>query len=155
MGNRSRRRAAGARGRGERAGWWDGGTGYFSVGVVVLLSASLIGLCSGWTLAAHGSGTPLPLDGTRRLVVRGPYRHIRNPMVTTAVAQMAGVSLMLGSRIILLYALAAGLIWQWLLRPREERYLATSFGAAYEDYRRQVRCWIPRLRPCRPAMVSG
>jgi protein-S-isoprenylcysteine O-methyltransferase Ste14 len=45
---------------------------------------------------------------------------------------------------------AAGvLVWQFVLRPVEERDLAARFGAAYEAYRRAVRCWWPRLTPFR------
>jgi protein-S-isoprenylcysteine O-methyltransferase Ste14 len=30
-----------------------------------------------------------------------------------------------------------------VVRPVEERDMERRFGAAYEDYRRRVACWIP------------
>ncbi len=49
------------------------------------------------------------------------------------------------------YALLGGAAWQWILRPLEEADLARNFGAQYEQYRREVRCWFPRLRAYRAA----
>lgn len=36
-------------------------------------------------------------------------------------------------------------MWNHFARPWEERDLAARFGLQFEDYRKQVRCWIPRL----------
>ncbi|MCH8092903.1 MAG: isoprenylcysteine carboxylmethyltransferase family protein, partial [Proteobacteria bacterium] len=37
----------------------------------------------GWTMFARiGKGTPAPWDPPKALVVHGPYRHVRNPMMT-------------------------------------------------------------------------
>jgi PP-loop superfamily ATP-utilizing enzyme len=40
---------------------------------------------------------------------------------------------------------AGGLAWNAVIRPSEERFLAARFGAAYDDYRAGVRCWVPTL----------
>lgn len=39
------------------------------------------------------------------------------------------------------------LLWNYGLRPSEERDLLRRFGAEYADCRDRVRCWIPALRP--------
>ncbi|HEX9961477.1 MAG TPA: hypothetical protein VGB00_11125, partial [Pyrinomonadaceae bacterium] len=56
------------------------------------------------------------------------------------------VGLYLGSPLVLLYGLMGGLIWQIIFRPLEEANLRERFGAEYEDYCREVRCWIPRAK---------
>jgi protein-S-isoprenylcysteine O-methyltransferase Ste14 len=33
-----------------------------------------------WDFANFGRGTPIPIDAPKRLVVRGLYRYVRNPM---------------------------------------------------------------------------
>jgi protein-S-isoprenylcysteine O-methyltransferase Ste14 len=47
------------------------------------------------------------------------------------------------------YVTAGVLVWQYAARPSEERDLQSRFGQSYEDYRRSVRCWWPRLRAFR------
>ena len=107
---------------------------------------SALGLWSGMTMAARGLGTPLPFDGTNRLVISGPYAHVRNPMVIAGLGQGAAVGLWLGSWTVLGYVVLGGLIWNLLVRPAEERDLQTTFGDEFERYCRQVSCWRPRWR---------
>jgi protein-S-isoprenylcysteine O-methyltransferase Ste14 len=109
---------------------------------------------SGWALAwtsavymvAHGEGTPLPADATRKLVVRGPYRYVRNPMGMGSFAQGIAVGLYLGSPLVTAYALAGTVDWDLFVRPWEEYDLEQRFGEPYAHYREAVRCWVPRLR---------
>ncbi len=121
--------------------------GHAWAGIVVFALASCGGVWSGYTLGMHGDGTPLPVDATNRLVVIGPYRYVRNPMAVSGLAQGAGVGLWLGSYGVLAYVAAGILVWDRLARPAEERFLVSQFGAAYEAYRTQVRCWWPRRGP--------
>jgi protein-S-isoprenylcysteine O-methyltransferase Ste14 len=117
------------------------------LGAAAFLGASLLGLWSAWTMAGRGEGTPLPLDSTRRLVMSGPYAHVRNPMAMAGLAQGMAVALVAGSATVAAYALLGTALWQGVARPIEEDDLARRFGGAYDRYRREVRCWIPRRRP--------
>jgi protein-S-isoprenylcysteine O-methyltransferase Ste14 len=109
--------------------------------------ASVLGLWSGWTMTAAGEGTPLPRDTARRLVVRGPYRWIRNPMTLAGLAQAIGVGAILGSWAVALYALIGAAVWNAFARPAEERDLALRFGEPYQRYRAAIPCWRPSRRP--------
>lgn len=115
-------------------------------GLVLFLLASFLGLWSGVTMAVIGQGTPLPLDTARRLVIAGPYAFLRNPMALAGLLQGAAAGLGLGSSLTLVYVLFGGFLWHFAVRPIEEQELAQRFGDSYVAYRRQVRCWIPRLR---------
>ena len=44
-----------------------------------------------------GEGTLAPWDPTRKLVVQGPYRRVRNPMITGVFTVLSGETLILGS----------------------------------------------------------
>jgi len=85
---------------------------------------------------------PLDLAGIRRharaesLQIVGPYRWVRHPVYSGWVLLTFGVAHMTGDRLIF-----AGISTLYLLiaMPLEERSLRMSFGAAYEDYTRQVR----------------
>lgn len=115
----------------------------------LFVGISLLGLSSAVTMSKIGKGTPLPLDNARNLVVAGTYAFVRNPMAISGVGQGLAVGLFLGSPLVLIYALMGGLIWQLIFRPLEEANLRERFGAEYEEYCRQVRCWIPRRKAYR------
>jgi protein-S-isoprenylcysteine O-methyltransferase Ste14 len=114
---------------------------------VFFVLISLPGLASAFTMSKIGKGTPLPLDSASKLVVRGTYAYVRNPMAISGVGQGLAVGLFLGSPLVLIYALMGGLIWQFIFRPLEEIDLHERFGADYENYCRETRCWIPRAKP--------
>lgn len=118
---------------------------YQTMGYCLLAVFSLFGLYSAYTMVRHGNGTPLPLDQTKRLVVKGPYRYVRNPMAIAGLGQGIAVSLLLGSVHIFIYTLVGAVLWQFVVRPIEEKNMAARFGSEYERYRNEVRCWIPRF----------
>jgi protein-S-isoprenylcysteine O-methyltransferase Ste14 len=113
---------------------------------ILFVVISSLGLAGAYTMARIGRGTPLPLDAPQKLVVSGIYTFVRNPMAISGVGQGLAVGLFLGSPLVLIYALMGAFIWQFIFRPLEEEDLLANFGAEYENYCRQVRCWIPRIR---------
>ena len=56
----------------------------------------------------------------------------------------------LGSPLVLAYALAGAVFWHLVLRRWEEADLERRFGEPYRRYRSQVRCWLPRRTPYQP-----
>lgn len=115
------------------------------VGVVLVVAASVVGLWSAASLTTKGDGTPLPSASTNRLVIAGPYLLLRNPMAVAGIAQGVGVGLILGSWMVVVYALAGSLVWNYAIRPHEEADLIATFGDDYVAYQRTVRCWVPLL----------
>jgi len=97
------------------------------------------------TFALLGKGTPAPFDPPRRLVVRGPYRFVRNPMYLGAVLALAGAALFYGSAALVSYAGVFLLMTHALVVWYEEPTLRATFGADYDVYCRRVRRWWPRL----------
>ena len=94
-------------------------------------------------MAYYGQGTPLPLDTARKMVIKGPYAYVRNPMAIAGLSQGIGVALIFGSFWTIIYVLLGGLLWQFFVRPVEEQDLLDRFGADFEQYRQKVRIWIP------------
>jgi len=90
-----------------------------------------------------GRGTPAPFDPPRRLVVRGPYRFVRNPMYVGAGTALAGAALYYQSLSLLAYValfiVATHLFVVWY----EEPTLSRLFGDDYAAYRARVRRWLP------------
>jgi protein-S-isoprenylcysteine O-methyltransferase Ste14 len=101
-----------------------------------------------WTVrlfAEIGRGTLAPWDPTTELVVAGPYRYVRNPMISAVLVVLVGEALLFGSWALAVYAaafLAVNAVWFPLV---EEPGLRKRFGPAYEEYARQVPRWVPRL----------
>jgi len=130
--------------------WWDGADVELVPGLLggLLIAAGISVVV--WTVklfVSVGRGTLAPWDPTSRLVVRGPYRHVRNPMITGVACIVAGEAALLGSwPVLILLALfaATNTIYMPLV---EEPGLRRRFGADYEVYRANVPRWLPRLRP--------
>jgi protein-S-isoprenylcysteine O-methyltransferase Ste14 len=116
-------------------------------GAIVFVAGGTLGLVSAFYMVSFGHGTPLPADCPRELVIRGPYRYVRNPMAIGSFAQGIAVGLMLGSPLVVAYALAGAIGWNYLVRPWEEMDLERRFGLPYAHYRDHVRCWVPRWHP--------
>lgn len=115
-------------------------------GAVLFALASALALWAAISMSSRGEGTPLPSAMPRRLVISGPYRYVRNPMAITGITQGVAVGLMLGSWLVVVYALCGSLVWNWMIRPLEEADLERRFGAEFDDYRRHVGCWVPTYR---------
>ena len=115
------------------------------LGGVFFVMFSLFGLYSGYTMSWYGKGTPLPNDCPRELVVSGPYKLVRNPLAVAGIGQGICVGLILGSFGVVLYALSGAIFWHLFVRPAEESDMEKRFGATYLEYKRSVKCWIPRF----------
>jgi protein-S-isoprenylcysteine O-methyltransferase Ste14 len=113
---------------------------------LLLLAGAVLAAWSALMLAVAGDGTPLSLDPPRRLVTTGPYGFIRHPFATAITMQIVGLGLALGSVPVLVYAAASFAFWYFVIRPGEERTLASRFGDAVAQYRARVRGFRPRLK---------
>lgn len=97
--------------------------------------------------AIVGQGTLAPWDPTRKLVLVGPYRHVRNPMIGSVAMMLMGQSLFWGSWVIGLWAASFILINHIYFIASEEPGLEKRFGGSYLEYKANVPRWVPRLKP--------
>lgn len=116
------------------------------LGAIFVVGGSLLAVTCVLTFATIGRGTPMPLDPPRRLVVRGPYVFVRNPMYIGAVLALVGAALFFNSVGLFAYALLFFALTHVLVVTYEEPALRRTFGLEYEDYCRRVHRWRPRLR---------
>ncbi|HYT52873.1 MAG TPA: methyltransferase [Gaiellaceae bacterium] len=132
---------------------WSGGLALLPTA----LGAALIAL--GLLLVARtvalfvkvGSGTLAPWDPTTRLVVRGPFRRERNPMISGVLFVLLGEAALAASVPLMIWfgaVLAVNAIYLPLV---EEPGLSRRFGEEYESCRAHVSRWLPRLRPWDPS----
>ena len=97
-----------------------------------------------WDFATFGRGTPAPIDAPKRLVVRGLYRYVRNPMYVGVLLVIAGWAVLFQSPRILGYGLIVALFFHLFVVAVEEPSLRGKFGDSYVRYCREVRRWVPR-----------
>ena len=125
---------------------------------VLRVMLALIAVASGLWLfyatvrlfATVGQGTLAPWDATRRLVVEGVYRHVRNPMITGVALILFGEALLTQSFALGLWALLFTVVNLIYIPLVEERGLIARFGDTYRLYRQNVPRWIPRRTPWSP-----
>jgi len=133
-------------------GWQAGDPGLAEMTAGAVLTAAGCGvlLYAFGQFVIEGIGTPAPPAPTDRLVSRGLYRYVRNPMYLAVLAGIAGQALLLGRPVLLAYAagvLAAVFAFvHWYEQPT----LTRRYGSQYLEYCRQVPGWIPRVRARRP-----
>ena len=99
-----------------------------------------------WLFARVGRGTLAPWDPTSRLVVAGPYRYVRNPMITGVGTILAGQALFFRSWGIAIELAVFALVNAFYFPLVEEPGLRRRFGAEYEEYCARVPRWLPRVR---------
>jgi protein-S-isoprenylcysteine O-methyltransferase Ste14 len=116
----------------------------------LLIVAGLTPVVHAFAQFAKAGGTPMPLAPTQRLVVNGSNRFVRNPMYLGLLIAIVGQALLFGSLGLLLYAAVLWAVTATFVRLYEEPTLARQYGTQYEEYRRNVRAWLPRLRPWDP-----
>ena len=120
-------------------------------GAAVLLVGLVLFAASLRRFATEGRGTLAPWDPPRQLVVRGPYRFVRNPMISGVVLVLCGEAALLVSRPHAIWALTFAAINLIYIPLFEEPQLAARFGDSYREYCRHVPRLLPRLSPWSPA----
>jgi protein-S-isoprenylcysteine O-methyltransferase Ste14 len=115
------------------------------IGVILLVAGLGLILESFARFVIEGRGTPAPPMPTERLVVRGAYRFVRNPMYVAVLVMILGQVLLFASLPLLLYAVVVALAFHLFVVLYEEPALARAHGVEYDAYRAAVPRWIPRF----------
>lgn len=131
-----------------------GGPLGIAAGAMVVLGGCGLISCI-WEFGTRGRGTPAPFDPPTRLVVRGLYRIVRNPMYLSMIVLISGWALLFRSGAIAIYAAAAWASFHLFVLLYEEPVLSGKFGAEYEAYRRAVGRWLPGRPYVAPPAAPG
>jgi protein-S-isoprenylcysteine O-methyltransferase Ste14 len=112
---------------------------------ILLIAMGLI-LC--WKTVSlfteYGEGTPAPFDPPKKLVVRGPYHYVRNPMMIGVWLVLSGEALIFGSVSLWIWFLNFLILCLILIPVWEEPDLEKRFGKIYREYMQEVPRWVPR-----------
>ena len=126
---------------------------------------SVLGLLFGvWSIVVQnkvGKGGPLEFAGievspkTQNLVVTGPYKYCRNPMLFGACAFYYGVAVYLNSVIATALVTLFTTFMLIFVKLSEEPRLLKDFGSDYEEYRRRVSMFVPGMQKRRPNCLDS
>jgi len=123
----------------------------FWIGLVLAVAGLMLAMWTARLFLTLGRGTPAPWAPPRKLVVAGPYRHVRNPMITGVLLMLAAESLLFGSWPIVGWMLVFFLVHGVYLARMEEPGLERRFGEDYRRYKANVPRWIPRVSQWDPS----
>jgi protein-S-isoprenylcysteine O-methyltransferase Ste14 len=124
----------------------------------VVRITSLVGLLLGLTglslliltirnFVKIGRGTLAPWNPTKKLVVQGVYRYVRNPMISGVISVLFGIALVLNTVCHFGWAILFTVVNMIYIPLSEEPGLEERFGQDYRLYKQYVPRWIPRLTP--------
>lgn len=116
----------------------------FGAGILLLVVGAAIYAWCVWDFAVFGRGTPAPIDAPKKLVIRGLYRHTRNPMYSGGLTVIVAWAVLFQACELVLYALVVCTCFQLLVAFYEEPRLRATFGSEYEGYCSRVGRWLPR-----------
>ncbi len=128
------------------AGARSASTASLAAAIPLLLAGGALYAWCVWDFAHFGRGTPAPVDAPTKLVIRGPYRLVRNPMYLAVLAVILGWAAAFGSASLVAYALAVGTAFHLFIVLYEEPHLRRVFGREYEDYCARAGRWLPKMK---------
>lgn len=120
---------------------------------ILIVVLFVFGICFGiWSIVIQnvkGEGGPLEGFGieispkTKHLIVSGPYRYTRNPMLLGTFSMYLALSVMINSINSLIIVMAFMIFMLVVVVRNEEKRLAKDFGNEYEEYKKRVSMLIP------------
>ncbi len=116
------------------------------LGVFLILVGAAIYFRCAWEFAVRGLGTPAPIAPTKFLVTTALHRYVRNPMYIGVLGVLVGEAALFRAVALLEYAAFCFAAAYLFVIFYEEPTLHRQFGESYEEYRRSVPRWIPRVR---------
>ena len=94
-----------------------------------------------------GGGTPGPWRPVTRLVIEGPYRYVRNPMLIGVFFLLLFESFFFSAMPIFFWFLIFFIANIFYFKKIEEKNLIKRFGEDYKNYFNKVNMLIPSFKP--------
>lgn len=102
-----------------------------------------------WTMILFntiGKGTLAPWAAPKHLVVEGPFKIVRNPMITGVLNILTAEALILNSINLFYWMIIFFIINCIYFKLFEEKQLERNFGQEYLEYKKNVPMWIPKFK---------
>jgi len=117
------------------------------IGVLIGMGGLSLFIYTVFLFRTIGKGTLAPWSPKQKLVIKGPYKYSRNPMITGVFFILLGETFFFHSFSILNLAILFFIFNTVFFILIEEPDLYKRFGNDYLEYKKHVPRWIPRLHP--------
>jgi protein-S-isoprenylcysteine O-methyltransferase Ste14 len=118
-----------------------------TIGTVFIVAGIYLLACTIILFIKIGKGTLAPWSPTQNLVVAGPYRHTRNPMISGVLIALLGETVVTGSIWLLVWSAIFFIVNHFYFVYSEEPGLVKRFGENYLRYKDSVPRWFPKFTP--------
>lgn len=119
----------------------------FWIALVLISLGLVLSISTARLFLKFGDGTPAPWDPPKKLVIRGSYRYVRNPMISSVLISLTAEAVYFHSLPLLVW-MGIFLLGNMIYFPLvEEKGLEKRFGQDYKEYKLNVPRWLPRLTP--------
>ena len=112
------------------------------IGGIFILGAILIDFSSFMLFKKFGQGTPVIIEPTKKLVIKGLYKYTRNPIYLGHILIVIGELLLFGRPFLLVYILLAFIFLHFYIIKYEEPEMDRKFGNDYFKYKTMVNRWL-------------
>ena len=119
------------------------------LGIACFLPGAVIGIWSIVVQNTVGKGGPVQIGNldisprTQELVVSGPYKYTRNPMLFGACMMYLAFSLYLNSVTAAMLVVLFAVFMLCVVVPSEEKRLLKDFGDSYVEYKKRTSLFFP------------
>jgi len=117
------------------------------IGLIILAAGLYLLIATIMLFAKIGKGTLAPWSPPKKLLVIGPYRYVRNPMILGVQITLLGESIITGSVAVFVCFVLCFIINHFYFIFSEEPGLLRRFSNEYIRYKDNVPRWIPKLSP--------
>jgi protein-S-isoprenylcysteine O-methyltransferase Ste14 len=116
-------------------------------GVIIYMLGISMQLYTTSLFGRYAQGTLAPWQPTQKLVIRGPYRYCRNPMITGVLMMLLGEALFFNTLAIMVWTCIFFAMNTMYFIFKEEPAMLARFGETYTEYKKHVPRWVPRITP--------
>ena len=120
-----------------------------TLGAILLVFGLILFLDCNYLFFKIGKGTLMPHHQleTKELVILGPYKYVRNPMIISVILIQLSEALIFNSLSVLIFAILFFVINVIYMPLSEEKGMEKRFGRQFLHYKENIRGWIPRVKP--------
>ena len=116
------------------------------IAIIILVIGFFFAIWSNIEIFRTGKGSPVPLKGTHtsELVIKGPYKYSRNPMVFGYILFWIGLGFIFNSLFLTIgFSAFITIFLIVIVKLWEEKNMTKRFGKSYLDYKERVSFLIP------------
>lgn len=116
------------------------------LGALIITAGLILLVWSIILMERAGKGTLAPWAPASVMLTKGPYKHIRNPMISGVLYCLFGIWLISWNHWLLAWTVFFFIGNVLYFKLSEEPGLVKRFGAEYIEYRKKTPMWIPKFK---------